>query len=121
MRPFPPSVESGPAKPAPLRSYQVRFCLLQAAHYGAPQTRVRFFLLAARRGYPLPAAPQPTHDFPPTNRLEVRFPNGDIARAVHAEPGTAPFRFVSIDDAISDLPRFDWCAVPSHAFLYRGC
>jgi DNA (cytosine-5)-methyltransferase 1 len=91
-------------------SYQVRFCLLQAAHYGTPQTRVRFFLLAARPGYPLPATPPPTHDFPPTNRLEIRFPNGDIARAVHAEPGTAPFRFVSIDDAISDLPRFDWCA-----------
>ncbi|KAF8262785.1 S-adenosyl-L-methionine-dependent methyltransferase [Lactarius quietus] len=90
-------------------NYQVRFCLLQAAHYGTPQTRVRFFLLAARHGHPLPAAPQPTHDFPPTNRLEVRFPNGDIARAVRAEPGTAPFRFVSIDDAISDLPRFDWC------------
>ncbi|KAH9013666.1 S-adenosyl-L-methionine-dependent methyltransferase [Lactarius hengduanensis] len=90
-------------------NYQVRFCLLQAAHYGTPQTRVRFFLLAARRGHPLPSAPQPTHDFPRTHRLEVHFPNGDIARAVHAEAGTAPFRFVSIDDAISDLPRFDWC------------
>ncbi|KAH8997167.1 S-adenosyl-L-methionine-dependent methyltransferase [Lactarius hatsudake] len=89
-------------------NYQVRFCLLQAAHYGTPQTRVRFFLFAARRGHPLPSAPQPTHDFPRTHRLEVHFPNGDIARAVHAEVGTAPFRFVSIDDAISDLPRFDW-------------
>ncbi|KAH9984055.1 S-adenosyl-L-methionine-dependent methyltransferase, partial [Russula compacta] len=90
-------------------NYQVRFCLLQAAHYGTPQTRVRFFLFAARRGYPLLAAPPPTHDFPQTHKLEVRFPNGDIARAVHAEAGTAPFSFVTIDDAISDLPRFDWC------------
>ncbi|KAI0296343.1 S-adenosyl-L-methionine-dependent methyltransferase [Multifurca ochricompacta] len=89
-------------------NYQVRFCLLQAAHYGTPQTRVRFFLFAARRGYPLLAAPQPTHDFPLTHKLEVRFPNGDVARAVRAEAGTAPFKFVSIDDAISDLPRFDW-------------
>ncbi|KAH9973348.1 S-adenosyl-L-methionine-dependent methyltransferase [Lactifluus volemus] len=89
-------------------NYQVRFCLLQAAHYGTPQTRVRFFLFAARRGYPLVAVPQPTHDFPQTHKLEIRFPNGDIARAVRAEPGTAPFKFVSIDDAISDLPRFDW-------------
>jgi site-specific DNA-cytosine methylase len=92
-----------------LYSYQVRFCLLQAAHYGTPQTRVRFFLFAALRGYPLLAAPQPTHDFPQTHKLEIRFPNGDIARAVWAEAGTAPFKFVSIDDAISDLPRFDWC------------
>ncbi|KAI9510780.1 S-adenosyl-L-methionine-dependent methyltransferase [Russula earlei] len=89
-------------------NYQVRFCLLQAAHYGTPQTRVRFFLFGARHGYPLLVAPQPTHDFPRTHRLEVRFPNGDIAQAVHAEAGTAPFKFVTIDDAISDLPRFDW-------------
>jgi len=82
--------------------------LLQAAHYGTPQTRVRFFLFGARRGYPLLAAPKPTHDFPQTHKLEIRFPNGDIARAVRAEAGIAPFRFVSIDDAISDLPRFDW-------------
>lgn len=93
-------------------SYQVRFCLLQAAHYGTPQTRVRFFLFGAKRGYPLLAAPQPTHDFSQTHKLEVRFPNGDIARAVRAEAGTAPYKFVSIDDAISDLPRFDWWANP---------
>ncbi|KAI0275411.1 S-adenosyl-L-methionine-dependent methyltransferase, partial [Gloeopeniophorella convolvens] len=31
--------------------------------------------------------------------------------AVRAEQGTAPFGLVSIDDAIGDLPRFDWCAV----------
>jgi DNA (cytosine-5)-methyltransferase 1 len=91
-------------------SYQVRFCLLQAAHYGTPQTRVRFFLFGAKRGYPLLAAPQPTHDFPQTHKLEVRFPNGDIAPTVRAEEGTAPFKFVTIDDAINDLPRFDWCA-----------
>ena len=71
---------------------------------------MRFFLFGARRGYPLLAAPQPTHDFPQTHKLEVRFPNGDIARVVRAEAGTAPFKFVTIDDAISDLPRFDWCA-----------
>src|SRR5216683_1260097 len=90
-------------------SYQVRFCLLQAAHYGTPQTRVRFFLFGAQRGYPLVAAPKPTHDFPQTHRLEIRFPNHDIARPVRAEAGTAPYKFVTIDDAIGDLPRFDWC------------
>jgi DNA (cytosine-5)-methyltransferase 1 len=94
------------------RSYQVRFCLLQAAHYGTPQTRVRFFLFGARRGYPLLAAPKPTHDFPQTHKLEIRFPNGDIARAVRAEAGMSPFGFITIDDAISDLPRFDWCVLP---------
>jgi DNA (cytosine-5)-methyltransferase 1 len=104
-----------------LCSYQVRFCLLQAAHYGTPQTRVRFFLFGAKRGYPLLAAPQPTHDFSKTHKLEVRFPNGDIARAVRAEVGTAPFKFVSIDDAISDLPRFDWCANSPLSFSRPPC
>ena len=97
-------------------SYQVRFCLLQAAHYGTPQTRVRFFLFGARRRYPLPAAPKPTHDFPPTHKLDIRFPNGDVARAVRAEAGIASFKFVTIDDAISDLPRFDWCE-SSHSYM----
>jgi hypothetical protein len=41
--------------------------------------------------------------------LEIRFPNDDIVLPVRAEAGTAPFKFVTIDDAISDLPRFDWC------------
>lgn len=31
-----------------LLSYQVEFSLLQAGHYGAPQTRIRFFLIAAK-------------------------------------------------------------------------
>ena len=68
-----------------------------------------FYLFGAQRGYPLFAAPKPTHDFPQMHRPEVRFPNDDIAWPVRAEAGTAPFKFVTIDDAISDLPRFNWC------------
>ncbi|KAI9429370.1 hypothetical protein BJY52DRAFT_1345301 [Lactarius psammicola] len=78
---------------------------MEARHYGTPQTRVRFFLIAARCGTPLPAATQPTHDFPRTHHLEA---------------GTAPFRFVSIDDAISDLPRFDWTNPSLHRLRERG-
>ncbi|KAF8259067.1 hypothetical protein EI94DRAFT_1707418 [Lactarius quietus] len=37
--------------------------------------------------------------------------DGDIARAMHAEAGAAPFRFMSIDNAISNLLRFDWYAL----------
>jgi DNA (cytosine-5)-methyltransferase 1 len=43
------------------------------------------------------------------HRPEIRFPNDNIARPVRAEAGTAPFKFVTTDDAISDLPRFNWC------------
>ncbi|KAI0828845.1 S-adenosyl-L-methionine-dependent methyltransferase [Trametes gibbosa] len=89
--------------------YQVRFGLLQAAHYGTPQARVRFFLVAAIQGYPLPQLPQPTHDFPHKDALEIKF----SAELPPIQPiltlnGTAPFKFVSIVDAIGDLPEFDW-------------
>ncbi|KAF4604708.1 hypothetical protein EYR40_003486 [Pleurotus pulmonarius] len=49
--------------------YQYRFALLQAAHYGTPQQRVRFFLVASRFGNPLPDIPQPSHYFPPNETL----------------------------------------------------
>ncbi|OBZ68208.1 DNA (cytosine-5)-methyltransferase 1B [Grifola frondosa] len=88
--------------------YQVHFSLLQAAHYGTPQSRVRFFLIAALHGHTLPAFPQPTHDFPLHDALELKFPNGISIRPIRTANGLAPCKFVSIDDAIGDLPRFDW-------------
>lgn len=89
-------------------SYQVRFGLLQAAHYGTPQARVRFFLIAAKQGYPLPDLPQPTHDFPLADALKIHLTNGDDIVPIRTVRGTAPYHFVTVDDAIGDLPRFDW-------------
>ncbi|OJA18063.1 hypothetical protein AZE42_05415 [Rhizopogon vesiculosus] len=89
-------------------NYQVRFGILQAAHYGAPQIRVRFFMVAAKYGSPLPELPQPTHDFPFVDSLEIKLPVGHHIRPIWTRTGYAPHRFVTIDDAISDLPRFDW-------------
>ncbi|KAL0570623.1 hypothetical protein V5O48_011340 [Marasmius crinis-equi] len=48
-------------------NYQVRFTLLQAGQYGTPQDRIRFFLVAAKLGKPLPELPQPAHDFDNVN------------------------------------------------------
>jgi DNA (cytosine-5)-methyltransferase 1 len=41
-----------------VEDYQV----LNAANYGVPQSRQRLFLLGARKGYPLPDYPTPTHE-----------------------------------------------------------
>ncbi|KAH7904875.1 S-adenosyl-L-methionine-dependent methyltransferase [Hygrophoropsis aurantiaca] len=86
-------------------NYQIRFALHQAAHYGTPQTRVRFFVIAAKPGTPLPEFPQPSHSFPEADSLRISSTRGKYIRTT---PGTAPHQFVSIDDAISDLLRFDW-------------
>ena len=88
--------------------YQVRFGLLQAGHYGTPQARVRFFLLAAKEGCILPSLPQPTHDFPVVDALEMKFANEAKAQPLQTSRGVAPHPFVSIQDAIDDLPRFHW-------------
>lgn len=89
--------------------------LLQSAHYGLPQDRVRFFMIAAKRGYLLPEVPQPTHRFSKSDSLEIKFPNEAPIHPVQTDGRNAPFRFTTIADAIGDLPRFDWCVT------YRGC
>ena len=53
-------------------SYQVRFALLQAAHDGTPQRRIRFFLVAAKQDQVLPELPQPTHDFHDAEMLTTK-------------------------------------------------
>ena len=94
-------------------SYQVRYGLLQAGHYGAPQRRVRFFLIAAEEGQVLPELPQPTHEFPVVNQLQIKHPKQDnrtphTIRPIRTTKGTAAHPFVTIESAIGDLPRFDW-------------
>ncbi|TFY55316.1 hypothetical protein EVG20_g9367 [Dentipellis fragilis] len=90
-------------------NYQVHCALLQGAHYGTPQTRVRFFLMAAKRSYILPEMPAPTHDFPDANKLAIKFSiSKHPIRPILTERGTAPFQAVTVDSAISDLPRFHW-------------
>ncbi|KAF9469584.1 S-adenosyl-L-methionine-dependent methyltransferase [Collybia nuda] len=89
--------------------YQVRFGLLQAGNYGTPQGRVRLFIIAVLDGLPLPEFAQPSHDFPVTHNLTIKHPiDGESIRPIRTDRGTAPHAFVTIDDAIGDLPRFDW-------------
>ncbi|TFK68239.1 S-adenosyl-L-methionine-dependent methyltransferase [Pluteus cervinus] len=89
--------------------YQCRYGLLQAGQYGAPQTRIRFFLVAALDGYPLPELPQPTHDFPLLYPgLKIKLPSKVEIEPIRTMTGTAPHAMVTVEDAIGDLPKFDW-------------
>ncbi|KAL5519396.1 hypothetical protein ACEPAH_1079 [Sanghuangporus vaninii] len=98
--------------------YQVRFAICQAAHYGTPQTRERFFLWAARSGLPLPEFPPPTHYFPLSGSLGIRFTNGDVINPIANEMGPTALPFVTVADAISDLKRWDW--VNPHKVYKKG-
>ncbi|KAG7452102.1 S-adenosyl-L-methionine-dependent methyltransferase [Guyanagaster necrorhizus] len=88
--------------------YQVRFGLMDAAHYGAPQRRKRFFICAAQQKLKLSSLPQPTHDFPNTEKLAIKLSVGGSITPIRTTNGTAPHRCVTIGDAISDLPRYDY-------------
>ncbi|KAG5220642.1 S-adenosyl-L-methionine-dependent methyltransferase [Salix suchowensis] len=96
--------------------YQYHFALLQAAHYGTPQQRVRFFLIAAQMGNPLPGFPQPSHYFPSNDSLTINCHWSQISPIIQAF-GSYAHSFVTVDDAISDLPWFDWYVFISLSLL----
>lgn len=65
----------------------------------------------------LPEFPQPTHDFPVIDALKIKVKGKDL-KPIHTLTGTAPGRYVTIDDAIGDLPLFDWY-VPIATLMLR--
>ncbi|KAK4704984.1 hypothetical protein P7C70_g1223, partial [Phenoliferia sp. Uapishka_3] len=90
--------------------YQTRVALMNAAQYGSPQNRRRFFILAALRGLPLPEFPQPTH-VADGNYLELSVTfRGDDTRSFSTisqyANGVAPHPAVTVEDAFSDLQGF---------------
>ncbi len=72
--------------------YQVRlpWKVLNAANYGAPQSRERLILIGARRGEPIPAYPEPTTGIAGHQRSLLGLPDGPTC-----------------GDALGDLPDAD--------------
>lgn len=77
-----------------LNGYQVAlpYKVLQAAEFGAPQSRKRLFLMGSRMDVPLPAYPRPTHHARSMNGVNVE--------------GRLPYA-PSVWDALGDLPEAD--------------
>ncbi|KAJ7695671.1 S-adenosyl-L-methionine-dependent methyltransferase [Mycena rosella] len=93
--------------------YQVCFKVLQAGQYGTPQDRERVIFLAAKSGHQLPQHPTPTHAFfKAARRFKVPIrPGRGIRPPARSQEEThlyAAHPAVTVDDAISDLPAFDW-------------
>ena len=92
--------------------YECRYTLLNAAYFGVPQTRERWYLIGIHReAKTLPRFPKPTcHvDLPPgyrgTRSHAIAWINDCPAHAVPlAEPGRQLPHAVTCGDALSDLP-----------------
>ncbi|KAL5350845.1 hypothetical protein ACLOAV_004416 [Pseudogymnoascus australis] len=78
--------------------YSAQFQMLQAAEHGSPQSRRRVFFWGSLLGRKLPLYPQPTHMCKGLSAPTNTFTMGK----------TAPHNPVTVGDAISDLPAFDW-------------
>ncbi|KAF8891199.1 hypothetical protein BD779DRAFT_1513769 [Infundibulicybe gibba] len=88
--------------------YQVRYKILQAGQYGAPQGRLRVIFWGAKRGLHLPDFPTPRYAFP--NGVHMwTLPTGDSLPPPSRSkvPGLyhqcAPLRPNTVNDAIGDL------------------
>ncbi|KAG7199233.1 hypothetical protein KM043_018102 [Ampulex compressa] len=85
--------------------YQCTFGILQAGNYGIPQTRRRLIILAAAPGEILPKYPEPTHVFSKRAcQLSVIVDNKKYSSNCDWNE-SAPFRTISVRDAMSDLPN----------------
>ncbi|XP_044540853.1 DNA (cytosine-5)-methyltransferase 1-like [Gracilinanus agilis] len=87
--------------------YQCTFGVLQAGHYGIAQTRRRAIILAAAPGEKLPKFPEPLHVFAPrTSQLTVVVDNKRFVSNITRQ-FSAPFRTITVYDAMSDLPNIN--------------
>lgn len=95
--------------------YQCSFGVLQAGNYGLPQTRRRLFIIAAAPGYVLPVFPKPTNVFYGSlKNVECEVGGANYScKFSKVISGSAPFRNVTIQDAIRDLSPI--CDIPNES------
>ncbi|XP_043507435.1 DNA (cytosine-5)-methyltransferase 1-like isoform X1 [Frieseomelitta varia] len=83
--------------------YQCTLGILQAGSYGIPQIRRRLIILAAAPGQILPKYPKPIHTFNDKIYVAVEKTPYDI----YYGENSAPFRTLTVKDAISDLAEIE--------------
>ncbi|KAJ2084197.1 hypothetical protein H4R24_000270 [Coemansia sp. RSA 988] len=88
--------------------YQARFYVLQAGNFGLAQSRRRLFVWACKRGCRLPGVPTPISTFGKSGLVSINFPDGTTYEPHAHLNGNAPHHSISVDDAIGDLPKFEF-------------
>lgn len=92
------------------KGYEAKWSILNAADFGVPQRRERLFVIATRKGTNMhPALPHSTHECPKgsltqTDRMKRRLIESN-KYFEEAMPAHNPKPWVSVENALSDLPR----------------
>lgn len=88
--------------------------MIQAGHYGVPQSRYRFFVWATKLGYTLPTFPLPTTTFSADTSasfdapLDLEYNDHKAFHYFGRRKYQAPDPMVTVRDALSDLPGFEY-------------
>ena len=80
-------------------------------NHGVPQSRRRVFIWGVKRGYTLPLCPQPTHVCQKSSSMKINIPgfdDGITYDPIERSNGHAPHSSVTVWEAISDLPAFEY-------------
>ncbi|KAG0284747.1 hypothetical protein BGZ96_010905 [Linnemannia gamsii] len=94
--------------------YQCRIGMLQAGHFGVPQSRYRFFVWAAKLGYTLPTFPLPTTTFNSDGSaifdtpMTLEYNDHEAFDYLGRRRYQAPDPMITVRDALSDLPGFEY-------------
>lgn len=83
---------------------------MHARAFGVPQTRDRFFIIASSPEYGPLTVPEATHTYNRSKQpgeKERTIYNG-LKLKIDTGLGVVPLEVVTVDQAISDLPLFDW-------------
>jgi DNA (cytosine-5)-methyltransferase 1 len=90
-------------------NYQVRLVQLDSRSFGSPQNRIRLFLICSRKGVLLPTIPKPSHANPVLRKnIFTAGSTRDFFVGEKGEVGSGPLPAVTVRDALSDLPEFEY-------------
>jgi DNA (cytosine-5)-methyltransferase 1 len=101
--------------------YVTKLGILQAGYYGLPQNRWRVFVLAVKKGEPLPEFPEPVHRFQRTTIFGATAFGANVVKPqLEGTLFDDLLPMVTVGEAIRDLPILENGGEPKGALSYSG-